>query len=914
MNTNRPDPDALLDRLLREEAKEARGRLKIFFGACAGVGKTYAMLSAAKAQQERGVDVLVGVVETHGREETLAQIDGLKLLAPKQIRYKDKSLAEFDIDAALAQHPQLILIDELAHSNIEGSRHAKRWQDIEELLGAGIDVYTTVNVQHLESLNDVVGQITGVRVWETVPDKVFNRADEITLVDLPPDELLRRLKDGKVYLPQQAERAAHHFFRKGNLIALRELALRRTADQVDIQMRDYRAELSIHPVWQAKERLLVCIGADPSAVKLVRGAARLAASLRADWIAVYVETKELQHLKDAQREAILKTLQLAQEFGAETSTLAGEDLPALILNYARSRNVSKLVVGKSLRPAWHRIFRPSLADELANRTKDIDIIMVGHNVEVRTESQSPPQQTVILNETHTRTSTPSLSRYLWSAGICLVTTLLNAGVSQFFDLANVVMLYLLAVVLIAVRWGKGPSMLAAFLSVASFDFFFVPPRFSFSVSDSQYLLSFGIMLAVSLIISNLMANLRFQAKVAQHRERRSEALFRTSKAFSAALVVEQIIEISYEHLEPLFQAKIAILLPDSHEKVRQPLTNGNATEALDIQMDIEVAQWVYEHEQVAGLGTNTLPSQPVLYLPLRAPMRTRGVLAIYPKDQNTQNTQSLFQPEQQQLLQTIAAQIALALERIHYVEVAQDALIHMEAESLRNSLLSTISHDLRTPLTAIVGLASTLHDQPTLPLEKRDELSLAIHDEALRMSGLVINLLDMARLQSGKVILNRQWQPLEEVVGSALRACSHSLAQHEVTIHIPHDLPLLWFDAVLIERLIYNLLENAAKYGRGKIKIEANLHPSETADISQSQVHLSVSDDGPGLPKGVAIFEKFTRGDAESANPGVGLGLAICASIVEAHGGKIWAKNNLDGGAQVGFSLTVGEQPLVVAE
>jgi len=892
MNTYRPDPDALLDKIQRDDQKQQRGRLKIFFGACAGVGKTYAMLNAAHAQKANGVDVLVGVVETHGRHDTMQISQNLAVLPPKKIQYKDRILSEFDIDEALSRHPELILMDELAHSNVAGSRHAKRWQDIEELLAAGINVYTTVNVQHLETLNDVVGQITGIRVWETVPDKVFDQADEITLVDLPPDELLRRLKDGKVYLEQQAQRAAKNFFRKGNLIALRELALRRTADQVDVQMRDYRADQSINTVWQAKERLLVCIGPDDSASKLVRGAARLAASLRADWIAVYVETPKLQNLNNDKREAIMKTLKLAQELGAETSTLAGESLPTLLLSYAQSRNVSKIVIGKSLRPAWERLLRNSLADELANRTKDIDIVMVGHDLDVSAEKPRGNYGNHLSSEQAQKTST---SDYIWTAVVCMAATIISAGLTQIFDLANVVMLYLLAVVFIAIRFGRGASVLASFLSVASFDFFFVPPRFSFSVSDSQYLFTFAIMLAVSLIISNLMSNLRFQARIAHYRERRADALYTMTKSLSGALMIEQIIEISTEHVAPVFQAKVAVLLPDSHEKVRPPVSGGNVKSTLQ-ELDTDVAQWVYDNAQKAGLGTNTLPSNAVLYIPLQAPMRTRGVLAIAPHDQH-----QIFQPEQQQLLDTFASQIALALERVHYVDVAQDALINMEAERLRNSLLSAISHDLRTPLTAIVGLASTLDEQSDLSVEKRHELSHAIHEEALRMSGLVANLLDMARLQSGKINLNLQWQPLEEVVGSALRACNHSLIGHQLVTDIPKDLPLLSFDAVLIERVLCNLIENAAKYGEGMIHLTAIKHKDE--------VWVVITDNGPGLPTGINIFEKFTRGDVESASPGVGLGLAICEAIVGAHGGKIWAETLDLGGAQFTFSLPIGVAP-----
>ena len=898
MTDTRPNPDELLDKIQREDARLQRGQFKLFFGSCAGVGKTFAMLSAARAQQLQGVDVIIGVVETHGRKETVSLTQGLELLPAQKIHYHDKLRDEFDLDGALRRRPNLILMDELAHSNIPGTRHQKRWQDVEELLAEGINVYSTVNVQHLESLNDIIGQITGIRVWETIPDRVFELADEITLVDLPPDELLRRLKDGKVYIPQQAEHASKNFFRKGNLIALRELALRRTADRVDIQMRDYRADQSIQPVWQAKERLLVCIGPQASSNKLVRSAARLASSLHADLIAVYIETPSLQRLSDARREAIHKTLKLAQELGAETTTLSGQQIAPVLLSYARSRNVTKLVIGKSLRPTWSRVLRTSLADELASRTTDVDVYVVGHDYEH--EAIGAGNHSKHDNLMGAAGNPKQASGYFWAAAMCIAVTIITAGLVNIFDLANVVMLYLLAAVFVAIKFGRGPSILISFLSVASFDFFFVPPRFSFSVSDTQYLFTFAIMLSVSLIISNLMASLRYQARIASYRERRTNALNAMSKALSSALVVEQIIEISNEHLVGIFQAKIAILLPDSHESIRQPLTS---TESIPDKLDLGVAQWVYDHQQRAGLGTNTLPATSILYVPLQAPMRTRGVIAIAPLQ-----PMLVFAPEQQQLLDTFAAQIALALERVHYVEVAQDALISIEAERLRNSLLSAISHDLRTPLTAIVGLSSTLAEQEQLSEATRMELIQAINEEAQHMHSLIINLLDMAKLQSGKIVLNKQWQPIDEVIGSALRISSQLIIKHHIQLEIEPNLPLLSFDAVLIERVLCNLIENAVKYGHDQILIKA--------EISHDQFHLSVIDNGAGVPAGMEekIFEKFTRGAKESSTHGVGLGLAICQAIVEAHHGKISATNLPMQGAKISFSLPLGQAPKIDSE
>ena len=855
------------------------------------------MRSAARLLRNQGTDVVIGVIETHGRRDTMALVEGFEILPSQKIPYHGRLREEFDLDGALKRKPTLILVDELAHSNLNGTRHQKRWQDVEELLAAGIDVYSTVNVQHLESLNDVVGQITGIRVWETIPDRVLDMADEITLVDLPPDELLRRLKEGKVYIPQQAEKAAKNFFRKGNLIALRELALRRTADQVDAQMRDYRADQDIHDVWQAKERLLVCIGPHESSSKLVRTAARLAASLHADLIAVYIETPALQKLSNARREAIHKTLKLAQDLGAETTTLSGERLAPVLLSYAQSRNVSKLVIGKSTRPTWQRVLRTSLADELASRSTDVDVYVVGHDFEVDNDTTKAAIRFPLADSVSGNRKSEPLS-YVWAAVICIAVTGITAGLVNFFDLANVIMVYLLATVLIAIRFGRGPSVFASFLSVASFDFFFVPPRFSFSVSDTQYLFTFVIMLAVSLIISNLTASLRYQARVASFRERRTNALNAMSKALASALMVNQIIEISNEHLVGIFQSRIAILLPDSHETIRQPLTDSDT---IPEHLDLGVAQWVYDNQQRAGLGTNTLPANPILYVPLQAPMRTRGVLAIAPI-----NERAIFQPEQQRLLDTFAAQIALALERIHYVDVAQDAVISMEAERLRNSLLSTISHDLRTPLTAIVGLASTL--QTNIDQKTKDELIQGINDEARHMSSLIVNLLDMAKLQSGKVVLNRQWQPIDEVIGSALRLSTQLIGNRQVNLDIAQDLPLLQFDAVLIERVLCNLIENAVKYGRDQITISAHLHNGEFV--------LSVTDNGPGLPDGMGetIFDKFTRGEKETSTHGVGLGLAICKAIVEAHQGTIRAYNVAAQGARISFTLPLGTPPTIESE
>ncbi|NHZ61273.1 DUF4118 domain-containing protein [Massilia genomosp. 1] len=883
-DSQRPDPDALLAQVQTEERKAARGKLRIYFGASAGVGKTYAMLAAARKLHADGLAVLVGVLETHGRADTAALLDGLDRLEPGTLSHRGKTLHEFDLDRALAAAPSLILVDELAHSNAPGSRHPKRWQDVEELLAAGIDVFTTVNVQHLDSLNDVVGGITGVRVAETVPDTVFDRADEVVLVDLPADELLARLRSGKVYQPEQAERASKNFFRKGNLIALRELALRRTADRVEDDVRAYRIEKSIDTVWKTGGALLACVGPRADAEHVVRSTARLAGQLGADWHAVYVETPALQRKPAAQRELTLKTLRLAQELGATTAVLAGRDIAAAIVDYAREHNMSKLVLARA-HTAWP--WRQPHHARIASLAPDIDQVEVG---------AGKPREAAPAAETNTVTLAIDSGKrraeaYAWSGAASLAAALLLSPLVGYVDLANIAMLFLLVVLLVAVRFGRGPSVLSTCLCIACFDFFFVPPRFDFAVSDLEYLITFGVMLAVGLITGHLTAGLRFQARVAAHRERRSRALYEFARELSGALQTGQIVDTTRDAIARTFRASATLLVPDADGRL-QAVPGASA--------DLGVAQWAFDHAQSAGLGTGTLPASPLFYLPLVAPMRTRGVLAIAPEQQRW-----MLIPEQRQQLDTFAALAAIALERVHYIEVAQDALVNMESERLRNSLLAALSHDLRTPLTLLVGLSESLAaSTPALTAPQR-EMAGILHEEALRMSALVSNLLEMARIQSGQVTFNMQWQPLEEVVGSALRACAAPLRAHIVRTELAPDLPLVRFDAVLIERVLYNLLENAAKY----------TPPGSTIVVAGARLgaslQMTVRDNGPGFPAGRAetLFDKFARGERESAKPGVGLGLAICRAIIEAHGGKIEAGASPTGGASLVFTLPLGTPP-----
>ena len=902
---SRPDPDALLAQVQLQARRAARGKLRIYFGASAGVGKTYAMLAAGRKLQAEGEDVVVGIVETHGRNETAALLEGLDVLPLKTIAYRGKAISEFDIDAALARRPTRILVDELAHSNAAGSRHPKRWQDVDELLDAGIDVFTTVNVQHLESLNDVVGGITGIRVSETVPDTIFDAADEVVLVDIPADELLARLKVGKVYQAQQAERASRNFFRKGNLIALRELALRRTADRIGDDVQAYRIEKSINAVWKTGSSLLACIGPRPGGEHVIRSTAQLAAQLNAEWHAVYIETPQLQRLPSKRREQILQTLKLAQDLGATTAILSGNYIAKTAADYARSNNLSKVVLGRA-HPTWP--WRSPHHKRIAAFLPAIDLIEIGG---ARTEKSLGSNGVVDMNASPGSVNEPAATsvqrtlqqwRYVWATVASLGMALIATPLLPYFDLANIVMLFLLTVVLIAVHLGRGPAVLATFVSVGAFDFFFVPPRFSFAVSDLQYIVTFIVMLAVGLITAHLTADLRYQARVASYRESRSRALYQFARALSGTLQTEQIFETTCAFIQRTFHVKATLLLPDDAGRLQSmPSTpDQGATAPARTILDLGIAQWAFDHAEPAGIGTDTLPGSGLFYLPVVAPMRTRGVLVIEPE-----NRRWILIPEQRQQLDTFATLAAIALERVHYIEVAQGALVNMESERLRNSLLAAISHDLRTPLTVLVGLSESLvMANPALPSEQK-EVAEALHHESLRMSSLVVNLLDMARIESAGVKLNLQWQPFDEVVGTALRASNLILSSHEVQTHLAADLPLVRFDAVLIERVLCDLIENATKYTPAGSRIVI------AAEASGVSLEVTVYDNGPGLPVGreKAVFDKFTRGERESATPGVGLGLAICRAIVEAHRGSIRAGTSPEGGAAIVFTLPIEPPP-----
>jgi two-component system sensor histidine kinase KdpD len=900
----RPDPDALLARVDAEASQARRGRLRIFFGASAGVGKTYAMLAAARRRQTSGGAVLAGVVETHGRPETAELLAGLPRLPARRTEHQGQWLEDFDLDGALARRPPLILVDELAHSNAPGARHPKRWQDVEELLAAGIDVDTTVNVQHLESLNDVVGGITGIRVRETVPDRIFDRADRIVLVDIPPEELLQRLAEGRIYLPDQAERAIRNFFRRGNLIALRELALRRTAERVDTEMLALRRGHPGEPVWATRGAVLACVGPGPGGAAVVRAAARLSTGApEGAWHAVQV-----RQAGDSTQDA--SALALARSLGAQVHRITAGDVAAALAAHARAHNLPRLVLGRrspgGALPALLRRLRPDLGERLASLAPELELTRVGllgptlppsHGPSASPGSNPDSRPAARPAPGVATSATPaaagrSAAGLVGAAVACALATLLAALLPTSVDLTNVAMLFVLAVIGVAATLGRGPALLATFLSVALFDFCFVPPRLSFAVSDVRYLLTFGVLLAVGLIAGQLTAGLRQQARAADARERSVASLYALARELSGALLPAQIEESVDRFCHQALGQRARLLTLDESGRVVLPADAPP-------EVDAAIAQWALDHGQAAGQGTDTLALARARYLPLAAPQRARGVLALVPGTPGSRPD-----PEAEATEQAVAGLAAVALERQHFVAVAQSATVQIESERLRNSVLSALSHDLRTPLGALVGLAESLR-LSGLSGDERASLHEALKAQAGRLVGLVDNLLDMARLQAGGLALRRAWVPLEEVIGASLAPLGAQMDEHPLHLDLPEDLPPADVDPVLFERVLGNLLENAAKYTPPSCTVTLR------ARHEAGKLRITVEDQGPGLPPGreEALFDKFTRGNAEDSIPGVGLGLAICRAIVQAHGGTIHASQRPGGGARFTIELPQGRAP-----
>lgn len=884
----RPNPDVLLARVEAEEQRQSRGRLKIFFGACAGVGKTYAMLEAARAKKREGIDVVVGIVETHKRKETEALTQGFEILPARWIEYKNTKLREFDLPGAIKRRPALILIDELAHTNAPGCENTKRHNDVEALLDAGIDVYTTLNVQHMESLNDVVAQITGVAVRETVPDSVVETADDIELIDLPPDDLLLRLKDGKVYLGEQAGRAAQNFFRPGNLAALRELALRRTADRVNRQVQSYKQAQAGTGVWATTERIMVCVGPGPFSGRLVRAARRMAAGLQAQWIAVFAETPALAALAEAERERIRQHLRLAEQLGAETVTLPGRNVVESLVAFARERNITKIIIGKPARPRWREFIFGSVVEELIRQSGDIDVYVIKGEREVEPRTRQVLQLSPLA----------SWHPYGLAALIVLLATGICWLMFPYFQLPNLIMVYLVGVIVAAIRFGRGPAILCSVFSVAAFDFCFVPPYFTFAVADSQYLITFAVMLLVAVVIGSLTARVQAQAASASLREQRTAAQYEMSRELSTARGAANVIAIGVKHLALLFESEVVGLMAGPDERLE--IAAGSDVAFQFNARERAVAQWVFDLRQPAGAGTDTLAGAEALYLPLNGAQSVVGVLGL-----RSNKAGRVMSPEQFHLLETCATQIALAIERDQLAEKARQAQVQAETERSRNTLLSSVSHDLRTPLAAICGASSSLLSQSAnLSPSAQRELIHTIDDEGNRLARLVSNLLEMTRLESGTIELKRELCPIEEIVGAALSRMEARLKDRPVKADLPEGLPPLMLDVVMMEQVFINLLDNAAKHTPEGTAIELS------AEAGDKELLVRVADHGPGINEDERqrVFEKFFRGGAAPRPGGVGLGLAICRTIVEARGGRISVQNTPAGGAVFTIALPMTAQ------
>ncbi|MDR3560952.1 MAG: sensor histidine kinase KdpD [Negativicutes bacterium] len=892
---SRPDPDAILERI----NKSGRGKLTVFLGAAAGVGKTYTMLETAHERLREGVNIAVGWVETHGRQETERLVAGLPKIPVKMLQYRGKELQEMDIDAIIAQKPELVLVDELAHTNVSGSRHVRRFQDVEELLLAGVSVYTTLNIQHIESLNDVVAQITGVVVKETVPDHIIEQADFVQLIDIPPEELIKRLKEGKVYLPGQAEQALRHFFRPGNINALRELALRFTANRVDKELCEYMKEQKIDGPWPAAGRVMVCVGASPFSAQLIRAARQLAQGLHAEWLAVHVETAS-RGISDKEQDRIARNMRLAEELGAKTLSMTGDDLTTELLDIARSHNVTAIVVGKPRHSRLWDLIHGSVVDKLVRLSAGINVYVI----------QADREQTAgAAIATAPAARSENLLHYGGGLLMMVAVTLFGWLLRERIELVNMALLYQLPVLFSAFWWGRWPSYFTAVCSVLTFDFLFVPPIFALSVYDLRYIWSFISFLVVAFVIGGRTELLKHEAAAARQRERSTRALFAFSREIAAIVDLDTIIrELTVQVTETL-NRRIVVFLPneqgqlviwneqnESSDKDEDEVTFTSKAPLPD-SAEAAVATWVYEHKQVAGKSTETLPGAKFLYLPLLTRNSTSGVLGIRIRE-------NLITPEQRRIMDAWASLAAIAIERVKLTEKAQEAALLLEADRLRTTLFNSISHELRTPLSSIIGSASTLRGAGAkCSPEERLELLENISDGANRMERVVANLLDTARLESGMMSLKTGWCDMQDIIGTAIGVLEEQLKDRPLVFNIPQEPPLLRGDCVLLEQVIVNLVDNAMKYSSPKSEIEI------TVSASDDELQVSVADRGAGIPDGdlLKIFDKFYRAQQGGVHmSGTGLGLSICKSIVEAHGGTISAKNRSDGGAVISFTVTIG--------
>jgi len=874
----RPSPDALLEAARREN--DQAGRLKIFVGAAPGVGKTYEMLQSAHAKLKAGVDVVVGVVETHGRAETEALLQGLEVLPRKRLEYKDQILGEMDLDAVIARHPQIALVDELAHTNAPGSRHPKRYLDVEELLSHGIDVYTAVNIQHIESLNDVVAQITHVRVRETVPDSVFDRADAIELVDLTPDDLIERLKEGKVYVPKQAERALEHYFSPGNLTALRELALRRTAERVDEQLLTHMQAHAIPGPWAAGERLLVCVSEDPRAAGLVRYAKRLADRLHAPFTAFNVETRRSLQWTEEERDRVADTLRLAEVLGGEAITLpgGGRGIADDVIAFAQANNVTQVIIGKSARSRWFELLHGSVVHDLVRRSGNISVHVIAGDELAR---DPIPRKTVRAAE-----EPPFFNSRPYGVALLSVAAAVGVGelVQPLLGIENVDLVFLTAVVGVAVRYGLWPSLLVTVASSLCYNFFFLPPLYTFTITDPTNLAAFVFFTVVAVVVSHFAARGRSQTLAAGERVRAVELLYAFSRKLAGVGTLDDVLWATAYQAALMLKVRVVLLLPEGGSIA---VKAGYPPEDILDDADVAAAKWAWQNNRVAGRGSDTLPGAKRLFLPMRTGRGAIGVMGI-----DSDKTGPLLTPDQRRLLDALIDQAALAIERVYLVEDVDRAKRTIETDRLRSALLTSISHDLKTPLAAVLGAASTLRDLSTglSDAEKADLLATVI-DESERLNRFIANLLDMTRLESGAVVPNTALHDLGEIVGSALRRASKILAGHRIELELAAGLPMLELDAVLFEQALFNLLDNAAKYSPDGSTIRIRSWRDQDA------ICLQVLDEGDGIPPGDLehIFDKFYRAEkGDRVRAGTGLGLAISRGFVEALHGEITAANRPD--------------------
>lgn len=889
---SRPSPTALLE----DAEREARGRLKIFLGAAPGVGKTFEMLMSGRARKADGVDVVIGVVETHGRKETEALVEGFEILPRKIVDYKGRKLDEMDIDAILARRPALVLVDELAHTNAPGSRHPKRYIDVQEILKQGIDVYTTLNIQHVESLNDIVEQITRIRVRETVPDVIIDRADDVEIIDLTPEDLIKRLNEGKVYLPKTARSAVKNYFSPGNLTALRELALRRTAQRVDQQLLNHMQAHAIPGPWSAGDRVLVCIDERPRSASLVRYARRQADRLRAPWAALHVETSRSASLSEEDKDRLAANLRLAEQLGGEAITIPGQDVAHDIIHYAEANNFSYVVVGKPDKPRWRELIEGSVSHDLIRGAGDISVHVISGTPQ---DGQAGTAGVAAAPESN---PIPIWS-YVESTVYVVVALAIGTLLDQVLDVRNIALVFLMAVLASAVTAGLWPALYASALGALAFNFFFLPPVHTLTIRDPESVVAFCFFLAVAIIASNLTATVQRQAAAARLRARTTEDLYLFSKKLAGTGTLDDVLWATAFQIASMLKVRVIVLMPENG--VLSVKAGYPPDDTLD-EADIAAASWAWTHNRAAGRGAETLPGAKRLYLPLRTRRAAIGVIGL-----DNDKSGSLLTSEQRRLLEALADQAAVSVERIQLVSDVDRAKLAVEADRLRSALLTSISHDLKTPLAGIMGAAGALRElAPSLADEARGELLSTVLEESERLNLFIANLLDMTKLETGAIRPNTALHYVGDIVGTALRRVAKITAQHTMEIEIPSDLPMLKLDPVLFEQVLFNLIDNAAKYTPDGSVIRVR------GWRDGASVKVEIMDEGSGIPEAdlTRIFDSFYRVQrADHTRAGTGLGLAICKGFIEAMGGTIQAANRADrSGAVFTITMPVSSDPLQV--